>query len=170
MAPNPCVSANSFSPKPRAPIMVTIVNAAIIYWVLLFAFRVVGRRGPNMMTPFEIILLFMLGGMGMQAIIGNDHSLTNALLGISTVVMMHVLVGALKGWSACFGRIVDGTPVIVFGQGLWHREPMRRLQIHEQDVMAAARGHGIERLAQIKYAIVERNGSISVVKREDGGV
>lgn len=145
--------------------MITIVNAAIIYWVLLISLRLIGRRGPNMMTPFEIILLFMLGGMGMQTIIGNDHSLTNALLGIGTVVMMHVLVASLKGWSERFGRIVDGTPVIVFGKGHWERESMQRLRIHEQDVMAAARSQGVERLEQIKYAIVERNGGISVVKQ-----
>lgn len=149
--------------------MVTIVNAAIIYGVLVFALRLIGRRGPNMMTPFEIILLFMLGGMGMQAIIGNDHSLINALLGIATVVLMHVLVSALKVWSDRFGRIVDGTPVIVFGKDGWQRDSMRGLQIHEQDVMAAARGQGIERLEQIKYAIVERNGGISVVKQSDKG-
>ncbi len=150
--------------------MVTIVNAAIIYWVLLFSFRLIGRRGPNMMTPFEVVLLFMLGGMGMQAIIGNDHSLTNALLGIVTVILMHVMVSSLKGWSDRFGRIVDGTPVIVFGKGQWQREHMRQLHVHEQDVMAAARGQGIERLEQIKYAIVERNGAISVVKQENGQV
>lgn len=149
--------------------MVTIINAYIICWVLLFAFRLIGRRGPNMMTPFEVVLLFMLGGMGMQAVICNDHSLTNALLGIGTVVMMHVLVSSLKGWSACFGRIVDGTPIIVFEKGHWQREHMRHLHVHEQDVMASARGQGIERLEQIKYAIVERNGAISVVKQENGG-
>jgi uncharacterized membrane protein YcaP (DUF421 family) len=148
--------------------VITIVNAAIIYWVLLFAFRLIGRRGPNMMTPFEIILLFMLGGMGMTAIIGNDHSLTNALLGICTVVMMHVLVASLKGWSERFGRIVDGTPVIIYAKGQWELESMQRLRVHMQDVMAAARSQGVERLEQIKYAIVERNGGISVVKREKG--
>ena len=147
--------------------MVTIVNAAIIYWVLLFAFRLIGRRGPSMTTPFEVILLFMLGGMGMQAIIGNDHSLTNALLGIATVVMMHVLVSTLKGWSERFGRIVDGTPVIIYVKGSWQEEHMHRLRIHRQDVLAAARGQGVERLDQIKYVIVERNGSISVLKQDD---
>lgn len=146
--------------------MVTIVNAAIIYWILLFAFRFIGRRGPSMTTPFEVILLFMLGGMGMQAIIGNDHSLTNAILGIATVVMMHVLVSTLKGWSERFGRIVDGTPVVVYGKGCWQEEHMRQLRIHRQDVMAAARSQGIERMEQIKYVIVERNGGISVLKRD----
>ena len=145
--------------------MVTIVNAAIIYWVLLFAFRLIGRRGPSMTTPFEIILLFMLGGMGMQAILGADHSLTNAVLGIATVVMMHVLVSTLKTWSERFGRVVDGTPVLIYSNGSWQKEPMRRLRVHQQDVMAAARSQGVERLEQIKYVIVERNGGISVLKQ-----
>ena len=149
--------------------MVTIVNAAVIYWVLLFALRLIGRRGPNLMTPFEIILLFLMGGIGMQAIIGNDHSLTNAILGIATVTMMHVLVASLKGWSERFGRIVDGTPIIIFGKGQWQRDHMQRLRVHEQDVMAAARSQGVERLEQIKYVIVERNGGISVLKQPQEG-
>jgi uncharacterized membrane protein YcaP (DUF421 family) len=147
--------------------MVTIVNAIIVYWVLLFALRLIGRRGPSMMTPYEIIIFFLLGGMGLQAIVGNDHSLTNALLGIGTIVLMHALVATLKGWSERFGLIVDGTPVIVFGKGQWYREPMRRLRIQEQDVMAAARTQGLERLEQVKYVVVERNGGISVLRREE---
>jgi uncharacterized membrane protein YcaP (DUF421 family) len=146
--------------------MVTIVNAIIVYWVLLFALRLIGRRGPNMMTPFEIIIFFLLGGMGLQAIVGNDHSLTNALLGIGTIVLMHALVATLKGWSDRFGRVVDGTLVIVFGKGEWYRERMRRLRVHEQDVMAAARTQGLERLEQVKYVVVERNGGISVLRQE----
>ncbi|HEY7154966.1 MAG TPA: YetF domain-containing protein [Gemmataceae bacterium] len=145
--------------------MVTIVNAAVIYWVLLFALRLIGRRGPNMMTPFEIILLFLMGGMGMQAIIGNDHSLTNAVLGIATVVMMHVLVASLKVRSTYFGRLVDGTPVMIFCKGQWEPERMKQLCVDAQDVMAAARSQGMERLEQIKYVIVERNGGISVLKK-----
>lgn len=146
--------------------MVTIINATIIYWVLLFAFRLIGRRGPSMSTPFEIILLFMLGGMGMQAILGADHSLTNAVLGIATVVMMHVLVSSLKTWSERFGRVVDGTPVLIYSKGDWKEEAMNRLRVHQQDVMAAARGQGVERMEQVKYVIVERNGGISVLKQD----
>lgn len=146
--------------------MVTIINAMIIYWVLLFAFRLIGRRGPSMSTPFEIILLFMLGGMGMQSILGADHSLTNAVLGIATVVMMHVLVSSLKNWSERFGRIVDGTPVMIYCNGNWLEDAMQRLRVHQQDVMAAARSQGVERVEQIKYVIVERNGGISVLKRD----
>jgi uncharacterized membrane protein YcaP (DUF421 family) len=149
--------------------MVTIVNAIIIYWVLLFALRLVGRRGPSLLTSFEIILLFLMGGIAMQAIVGNDHSLTNALLGICSIVLMHALVASLKQWSPVFGRLVDGTPVIIFAKGEWHQNPMQQLRITEQDVMAAARGQGIERLEQVKYAIVERNGGISVVKQQAEG-
>ena len=89
--------------------MSTILNAALMYWVLLFALRLVGRRGPNMMTPFEMIVIFLLGGLAIQAIVGEDRSLTNALLGIMTVVLMHVLVSTLKGRYPAFGKVVDGT-------------------------------------------------------------
>src|SRR4051812_36716076 len=119
--------------------MVTVVTAAAVYVVLLCALRVVGRRSPNMMTPFEMILMFLLGGMGMQAILGEDRSFTNALTGIATILLMHVGVSTLKQRSSWFGKLADGTPVIVFADGKWDEEGMRRLRLQPQDVQAAAR-------------------------------
>jgi uncharacterized membrane protein YcaP (DUF421 family) len=60
---------------------------------------------------------------------------------------------------------VDGTPVMIFCKGQWERERMQQLCVDAQDVMAAARSQGMERLEQIKYVIVERNGGISVLKK-----
>jgi uncharacterized membrane protein YcaP (DUF421 family) len=80
--------------------------------------------------------------------------------------MMHVLVSTRKGWSERFGRIVDGTPRVSYSDGCWQEERMRQLRIHLQDVMATVRGQGVEWMEQIKYVIVERNGGISVLKRD----
>jgi uncharacterized membrane protein YcaP (DUF421 family) len=146
--------------------MGTIVRAALTYWFLLFVLRLTGRRAMNHMTPFEMILIFLFGGLAIQAIVADDRSLTNAWLAILTVSLMHVLVAALKRKSERFGRIADGTPVVIFRHGEWLRDRMKHLHVQEPDVMAAARNSGVDRLDQIEYAIVERNGSISIVKKE----
>jgi uncharacterized membrane protein YcaP (DUF421 family) len=145
--------------------MGSIVKAILLYSVLLFALRIIPRRTGNIMTPFEFILLFLFGGIGMQSVIGDDRSFTNALLGISSIGLMHLLVATLKQRFDVLGKLIDGTPVAVVENGNWNEKRMQALRIQSQDVMAAARGQGIGKQEDIHYAIVERNGSVSVFKK-----
>jgi uncharacterized membrane protein YcaP (DUF421 family) len=146
--------------------MGTILRAIVVYWFLLVVLRIVGRRSFEQMTPFEMILVFLLGGMGIQTIASDDRSLTNALLGISTIALMHILVAWLKLRSEAFRRFVDGTPIVIVEDGQWHDDRVRKLRFHMQDIMAAARHDGVERKEQIQFAVVERNGSISIVRKQ----
>ena len=116
------------------------------------------------MTPFELVLIFLFGGMSIQAVVADDRSLINAFAGVAAIAMMHVVVSSLKQQFPSFGRLVDGTPVLVFENGNWNRKRMRAHGVHESDIMAAARGRGLEREEQIKYAVIERNGQISVIE------
>jgi uncharacterized membrane protein YcaP (DUF421 family) len=149
--------------------MATIIRAAVSYWFLLFIIRIVGRRTAGQLTSFELILIFLSGGMLIQSIVFDDRSLTNAILAVMTLGLMHVSVAFLKQRYARFGRIADGTPIVLLSHGEWHSDIMERARIQPQDIMAAARGKGLVRLEQIKYAILERNGNISIVEKEDQG-
>jgi uncharacterized membrane protein YcaP (DUF421 family) len=146
--------------------MATILRATLAYWALLFTIRVIGRRAVNQMTPFELILLFLIGGMSIQAVVYDDRSITNALLAVFTIGMNHVLVAWLKQRSVTFRKLADGTPVIIVEKGHWHHDRMYRMRLQEQDVMSVARQGGIYHLDDIETAIVERNGAISVFKRQ----
>jgi uncharacterized membrane protein YcaP (DUF421 family) len=145
--------------------MDTIIKAMIVYLVLLFVLRVIPRRTGNIMTPFEFILLFLLGGIAMQAVVGDDRSLTNALLGISSIALMHLLIATLKQRFSSLAKIIDGTPVVVVEHGKWQDERMNALRIQSQDIMAAARAQGIGKREDIELAIIERNGSVSVFRK-----
>ena len=147
--------------------MGTILRAAALYFFLLITIRLVGRRAVDHMTPFDMIIIFIVGGMGIQAVVADDRSMVNALLGISTVALMHILVATGKQYSSQVGKVTDSTPVVILGRGEWHERRMKMLRVQREDVMAAARQSGLERLEQVKYAIVERNGSISIIKHDD---
>src|SRR5215217_6295746 len=147
--------------------MGTIIRAAIAYFLLLIVVRLLGRRTVDHMTQFEMILLFIVGGLSIQAVVADDRSMTNAALGVFTVGLCHVTVSILRQRSKTFGRLIDGTPVVLRGRGEWHKKRMAAMRVHEQDIMAAARGQGIEKMDDIKYAIAERNGSISIVKKPE---
>jgi uncharacterized membrane protein YcaP (DUF421 family) len=143
--------------------MGTIVKAILFYCVLLVFLRIIPRRTGNVMTPFEYILLFLFGGISIQAVVADDRSVINALLGISTIALMHILVSTLKQHFDMAGRIVDGTPVVVVEDGKWLDDRMRAVHIQAQDIMAAARNRGVSLAEEINMAVVERNGSVSVL-------
>jgi uncharacterized membrane protein YcaP (DUF421 family) len=134
------------------------------YCFLVFMVRIVGRRPGKQMTPFEFVLVFFLGGLTLTGMVADDRSFTNALCQIMTVALMHYAIAWLRQRSPAFGRVADGTPLVLLEKGQWHTETMSKMRIQDDDVMAAARDKGLERLDQIEYAVLERNGEISIVQ------
>jgi uncharacterized membrane protein YcaP (DUF421 family) len=147
--------------------MEIIIRAAAAYWILLFAVRLIGRRTASMMAPFDLIVLFMFAGVTITAVLADDHSMVGAFSAISAIGLMHVLVSTLKARFTWFERLVDGTPVVVFEHGHFIDDRMRKLRLGEQDIMAAARQRGLQRLAQVRYAVAERDGKISIIEQSE---
>ena len=146
--------------------MQVVLRAAAAYWILLFAVRLIGRRTASQMAPFDLKVLFLFAGITITAVLGDDHSMVASFSGICTIGLMHVLASWLKTNSEWCERIIDGTPVVVFEQGAFNRRRMQRLRLSEQDVMAAARQRGLMRLEQVRYAVAERDGKISIIQEE----
>ncbi|HLH03591.1 MAG TPA: YetF domain-containing protein [Bryobacteraceae bacterium] len=146
--------------------MHTILYAICGYFFLLLVVRVLSRRPGSQMTPFEFVIIFLVGGVIILATMGDDRSETNAVCAVMTVGLMHRTVSWLKTRYPRMGRVVDGTPLVLLENGEWHQDIMRRLQLTDVDVMAAARTKGVKELAEIKYAVLERNGGISIIKQK----
>jgi uncharacterized membrane protein YcaP (DUF421 family) len=140
----------------------------VAYLVLLLLIRITSRRAAGPATPFQLILIFLFGGMTIQAVVSDDRSLTNALLAAITISWMHVTIARLKTRFPAMGRIVDGVPIVLVENGKWHHDRMGRLSLHDADVIASARMHGISRREEIRHAVFERNGDIAVFRREEG--
>ena len=147
--------------------MNVIIRAAAAYLILLFAVRLIGRRTASMMAPFDLVVLFLFGGALMAGVLGDDHSMTAAISAVFSIGLMHTSVSNLKRWSEWFGRLVDGTPVVIYECGDWHQDRMRGMRVLESDVMAAVRQKGLMRLEQVRYAVVERDGKVSIVAESD---
>ena len=143
--------------------MSIVFRAAAAYLILLFAVRLIGRRTASMMAPFDMVVLFMFAGATITAVLGNDRSLTASLSAIFAIGLMHVLVSTLKRLFPWVGRVVNGTPVIVYEQGRWHEDRLRTLRMLEQDVVSAVRMKGLMRLEQVRYAVVERDGKVPII-------
>lgn len=147
--------------------MSTVVHAIIGYFFLLLTVRVLTRRPGAQMTLFEFVIVFLLGGVIILSTVGKDRSMTNCATAILTVCLMHRLVSWAKSKWPAVGALVDGAPLVVVKDGYWQEDIMSRMRLDPEDVMAAARSKGIKSIFEVKYAILERNGAISIINAEE---
>lgn len=148
--------------------MDSVLRAGAMYFALMVLFKIAGRRSLAELTTFDLVLLMMIGEATQQALLGDDFSLTNGILVIVTLIGIDVCLWLLKQRYGWVSRLIDGEPTIIAENGkLLHRR-LRHARLIEADVMEAARSsQGIERLEEIKFAIIERNGKISIIPKEN---
>ena len=147
-----------------------VLRAAAVYLLLLVVFRLAGKRALAQVTSFDLVLLLIISEAVAQALVGDDFSLVNAMLVVLTLVLMDVALGFVKR-SREASKWLEGLPVVIVEDGRFLRDQIGRTQVDEEDVLTAAqRQLGLERLDQIKYAVLERSGGIAVIPKErDGG-
>ncbi len=144
--------------------MSTILHAVVGYFYLLLTVRVLSRRPGAQLTPLEFVLMFLIGGVIILTTAGDDRSETNSVCAVLTIALVHRGLSTVKQRSRTAAAIIDGAPMIVLEKGRWRTEIMKAMRVDQVDVMSAARARGIRDLSGIKYAIVERNGSISIIR------
>ena len=146
--------------------MSAVLRAIWGYAFLVFIVRIAGRRPGRQITPFEYVLVFFLGGITLTGMVADDKSLVNALYQIITVGLMHTMFLLLRSKFPRFALWMDGTPLVLLEKGQWRTHTLIKMRVQDDDVMAAARNLGVMSLDKIEYAVLERNGEISVIPRE----
>ncbi|MGQ0811893.1 MAG: DUF421 domain-containing protein [Nitrospiraceae bacterium] len=146
--------------------MDAVFRAFAIYIVLLFVFRIAGRRTMAELTSFDFVLLLLISEATQNALLGNDFSVTNGILVILTLVMTDIVLSLGKARWSWLERWLDGMPMIIVENGRALKDRMRWSRVDQDDVMAAARTQqGLERMDQIKYAVLEVSGGISIIPK-----
>ena len=146
--------------------MEAILRSTAVYITLIAIFRLTGKRSLAQITTFDFILLLIVSEATQQALIGEDGSITNALLVILTLLGLDVALGRWKVRSESVARLIDGLPLVLIEDGRLHEDRMKRERIDEAEILQAARElQGLERLEQIKYAVLEQHGAITIVPR-----
>ena len=144
--------------------MAAVIRAFVGYCFLVFVMRVAGRRPGKQLTPMEFVLIFFSGGLALTTMVADDSSVTNAICQIMTIALTHYGIAWLRQVSPAFGRVVDGTPLVLLSRGEWQTETMGQMRLEEEDVMAMVRDKGLSSLQEVEYAFLERNGEISIIE------
>ena len=149
--------------------MDSVLRAAFIYFFLLIVFRIAGRRTLSEMTTFDFVLLLIIGEATEPVLLGDVPSVVHAALVIITLLFINIGMSLIKSRWKTMEKLMDGVPTIIVEHGRLMQERMHTARVSRDDVMEAARRmHGIERLEQIKYAIVEVRGGITIVPQANG--
>jgi uncharacterized membrane protein YcaP (DUF421 family) len=146
--------------------MDAVIRGLVVYLFLLALFRLAGQRTLAQITVFDFVLLLIISEASQQALIGNDNSMTHAALVVTTLVGLNVLLSLVKQRWPRVDKILDDVPLVLVDDGELLQKRMDKLRVGEDDILEAARAcHGLERLDQIKYAVLERSGEITIVPR-----
>lgn len=149
--------------------MESIVRGAIVYLIVLIVFRINGKRSLAQITTFDFVLLLIIAEAIQQALIDVDYSMTNAFLIVLTLLGMDVGFSLIKQRWDRFQRLIDDVPLVLVDNGRPLPERMAKARVDDSDILASARQlQGLERMDQIKYAVLERSGGISIVPKQAG--
>ena len=144
--------------------MVPVVRAVAMYVFLMVLLRIMGKRTLGEITSFDFIVLLIVSETTQQAMTGNDFSVTNAAILVLTLVLLQRGADWLSDRSHSADRLLNDMPVIVVENGKPNEEWLERNGLTKDEVLEEARrNQGVGRMEDIRYAVLERNGSISVI-------
>jgi uncharacterized membrane protein YcaP (DUF421 family) len=148
--------------------MEPVFRAIGCYLLLLFVIRLSGKRGLAQVTIFDLILLLLISQTVGQAVIGNDSSFTGAAIITITLVVINRGNDTLAHRWANMSHVLEDAPLILIENGTVHEDRMTRMKIRLDDILEQGRlDEGVERLDQIKHAILERSGMISIIAKQN---
>lgn len=151
--------------------MESVIRGVVVYFFLLLIFRISGKRTLSQNNSFDLVLLLIISETTQQAMVDNDHSITNGFMLILTLIGVSIGLSLLKQKVPTLERWLDGTPLVIIEDGKMLNARMNKVRVDEADILEAARSlQGLERLDQIKYAILERNGDITIIPTKTQGV
>ena len=141
-----------------------IIRGFAVYCFVFLIFRILGKRTLAEITTFDFVLLLIISETTTDALIGQDYSLIACFVMVCTLVGIDLMLTFLKSRSKKVQHITDGVPLIIVDHGKALKNRMHLAQVDEEDVLEAARlRHGLETMNDIKYAVLEKDGSISII-------
>jgi uncharacterized membrane protein YcaP (DUF421 family) len=142
-----------------------VIRAAIAFSFVFLLTRVVGRRELSSLEPFDLILLIMMGDLVQQGVTQSDYSVTGIFLAAGTLALMTVLVSYLSFRFRRLRPILDGEPLVILQDGKPIDANLKRERLTLEEVAQEARIQQIASLDEVEWAVLERTGQISFIKK-----
>lgn len=149
-----------------APWWQFVLRAVVIYVLVMVLMRLSGKRAVGQFTPFDLVLVILLGNAVQNGINGGDNSLTGAVIMASTLIALNYLVAQLTMRYRSVEKLVEGEPVVLARHGKVFKKVLRRELVSEDDFEKALRKNNVEDVADCEVVLLETNGQISMVPKQ----
>jgi uncharacterized membrane protein YcaP (DUF421 family) len=143
----------------------TAARAVAVYAVMLAVIRLSGKRTIGSFSAFDFLVALMLGEV-VDEIIYGSVSMTQGFVGVGVIALLHYGNSWLTYWDHGFGHLLEGSPTVVLEKGQLHYPGMRAERMNEKDVLSELRLHGVDDLREVKVAVIEYNGQLSVIRQD----
>jgi uncharacterized membrane protein YcaP (DUF421 family) len=141
------------------------LRAVLVYGFLLFALRVLGKRELAQQNTLDLLVILLVANAVQNGIIGNDNSVTGAVVGAAVIFGLHRLFGSLAYRSPFADRLLEGSPSYLVLDGEPVMKTLRHEQISRPQLVAMAQRQGFDSLAEVGKGILETDGSVRFVRR-----
>ncbi|HSX60622.1 MAG TPA: YetF domain-containing protein [Tahibacter sp.] len=141
-------------------------RAAIVYFAIMVLVRLSGKRTVGEFTPFDLVVVILIGESTQGALTGGDESVVGALIVAATLIALNYAVAFATTRSKLADRIVEGEAVVLVRDGHVLTDALRRNNIPESDLDEAIRAEGLSERSEVRRAFLETNGTISVIAKK----
>lgn len=143
--------------------METVVRVVIIYLMILFGLRVLGKREFGQLSPLELVTLLLIPELVAQALVREDFSMTNAIIALTTLFSLVFVTSVLGSRFRRFQGVIEGSPSVLAYHGKLVQENLMEERVSPEEIYTELRKAGLEDLSQVRWAILETDGKISIV-------
>lgn len=149
------------------PYFEIIIRTAVVYGVILAGIRLTGKREVGQMTPFDLALLLLISNAVQNAMTGSDTSVMGGVIAAVTLLLLNAVISRIAWKNKKARQLIEGSPTLLVHNGTIIQEHLAKERINAESLHQALREHGISSLSDVKIAVLEIDGSISVLKNDD---
>ena len=154
---------------PDIPIWEIIVRSLTVFFFLLIVMRVSGKRDVGEMSPSDLILLLLLSANVHTSLSGSDESILGGLIGASALMTANFALNRFAFKHRRFEKVLKGHPEIIVFNGMENLDVMSRHSLSKMQLKTALRKEGAEEVSEVRLAVLEPDGSISVFRSNGMG-
>jgi len=146
-----------------------VLRSVVLFVFLFFVMRMLGKKTLAEMSPFEMVMVIVMGDLSQQAVTQEDMSITGAMLAIATMMLLVVGLSYVSYRWPATRKVITGLPVVIIRDGRVVSEALRHEMLSMDDLFDAARERGIPRLEAIRLGVLEPDGKFSFISDEESG-
>ena len=156
--------------EPSVPLAEIVLRTVIVYVAVFALLRLAGKRELGQMSVTDLVVILVIANAVQNSLNGGDTSLIGGLVAAATLVAMNVLVDRFGRHVPFLERLVRSEPTLLMQHGELIEKNLKREDVTKDEIAMSAREHGIRDLSEVSEAILEPDGSISIIPKEGGSV